>query len=242
MDRNGKSPLDYAARNGCDKVVSVLRGWEIVRDTYYDLGLAFFKAIEAGDIVVVIRLLEHLGLNTIKERATILISIRAGHVDILESILNLGADLSCPSLSPSDRIPLHQAIKHDRADMAKLLLDRGADIHMLDDKNRNATFEAFKAPNTDGLSHLIDRGIEIDCHDCEGNTVLHQVVVDGGYKHARLLINQDMIPKNAFNNEGLTPLHLAIRDGHFFIAEILLECQDVDVNIKATGRSAGWTP
>ena len=242
MDRNGKSPLDYAARNGCDKVVSVLRGWTIVRDTYYELSLAFFEAIEAGETHVVVRLLEHLGHNTIKERSTILISIRAGHLNILELILDQGADLSCPNLSPSDRIPLHQAIKHGRADMAKLLLDRGADIQTLDDKKRNATFETLKAPNTDGLSLLLDRGIEIDCDDCKGNTVLHQATVDGSDEHVQLLIDQDKIPKNAFNNEGLTPLHLAIRAQHWMLTHMLLECEDIDVNIKATGRAAGRTP
>ena len=242
MDRNGKTPLDYAARNGCDKVVSVLRGWMIVRDTYYELSLAFFEAIEAGETHVVVRLLEHLGHSTIKERSTILISIRAGQLNILELILNQGADLSCPNLSPSDRIPLHQAIKHGRADMAELLLDRGADIQTLDDKKRNALFETLKAPNTKGISLLLDRGINFDCRDSEGNTVLHQAAVDGLVEHARLLINKDMIPKNAFNNEGLTPLHLAARAGHFKVAYWLLKNEDIDVNTKATGRAAGWTP
>ena len=242
MDRNEESPLDYATQNGCDKVVSVLRGWTIVRNFYYELSLAFFEAIEAGEIHVVVRLLDHLSHSAIKERSTILISIRAGHLNILELILNQGADLSCPNLSPSDRIPLHQAIKHGRADMAELLLDRGADIQTLDDKKRNALFETLKAPNTDGLSLLIDRGIEIDCHDCEGNTVLHQAAMDGSVEHARLLIGQDMIPKNAFNDEGLTPLHLAIRAKQFEIAGMLIKCEGVDVNIEATGGAAGWTP
>ena len=241
-DRNGKSPLDYATQNGCDKAVSVLRGWTIVRDTYYELSLALFEAIGAGETDVVVRLLEHLDHNTIKDRSAVLISTCAGHLNILELILNQGADLSCPNLSPSDRIPLHQAIKHGRADMPKLLLDRGADIQTLDDKKRNALFETLKARNTKGISLLLDRGINFDCRDNEGNTVLHQAAMDGRVEHARLLNHGDIIPKNAFNNEGLTPLHLAARAEHFEIVYLFLKNKDIDVNIKATGQAAGWTP
>ena len=243
MDQNGKTPLYYAARNGCDKVLSVLQGSDQMRDNYYELELAFFEAIEAGEAHVVTCLLERLSRNTPREkRSPVLISIRAGHLDILEILLVQGWDSSCPGLLPSDRIPLHQAIKHGRADMAKLLLDRGADIQKRDDKKRNAIFETLKAPNMDGLPLLLDRGIHIHCSDSEGNTVLHQAAVDGPVEHARLLIYQGMISKTAFNNEGLTPLHLAIRAQQFEIADMLLECEEVDVNIKATGRVAGWTP
>lgn len=242
MDRNGKSPLYYAARNGCDKVISVLGRGDQMWDNYYELVLAFREAIEAGEAHVVIRLLEFMGRDNIRQRSTILLSIRAGHLNVLEILLVHGADLSCPVLSPSDRIPLHQAIKHGRADMAKLLLDRGADIQTLDDEERNAIFETLKAPNTDGLSLLLDRGINIDCCDREGNTILHQAAVDGAVEHVRLLIGQDMISKTAFNNEGLTPLHLAARAQQFEIANMLLACEGVGVNIEATGRAAGWTP
>ena len=66
--------------------------------------------------------------------------------------------------------------------------------------------------------------------------------MDGAVEHVRLLIGQDMISKTAFNNEGLTPLHLAARAQQFEIANMLLACEGVGVNIEATGRAAGWTP
>ena len=244
LDRNGKSPLYYAARYGGDNVISELRDTKKMPITSYELYLAFFEAIEAGNTHVVLRLLKHVAKNATTKTSTILISIRAGHLNILEILLDQGADLSCPDLLPSDQIPLHQAIKHGRADMAKLLLDRGADVHARDTKKRNAIFETLKAPNTDGLSLLLDRGILVNCRDWAGNSVLHQAAVDGRVEHARLLIDQDMIPTNAFNYDGLTPLHLAVRANQFEIAEMLLKCEGVDVNIEATagGGIAGWTP
>ena len=45
MDRNGKSPLYYAARNGHDKLISVLQRPYTSEDNYYELVLAFFEAI-----------------------------------------------------------------------------------------------------------------------------------------------------------------------------------------------------
>ena len=235
MDRNGKTPLYYAARNGFDVVILTLEAWQ---DGYHEheLGLAFLEAIEAGEADTVKCLLEEMNISLMMERSAILSSI-------LEILLDKWRRFPGPFLSPSERIPLHQAIKHGRSDMAKLLLDHGADIQMRDVKNRNATFETLKAPNTDGLSLLIDRGIRADCPDGAGDTVLHQAAVDGRVEHVRLLLAQDIIPKNAFNNDGLTPLHLAARADQFEIADMLLKCEGVDVNTEATGRiEAGWPP
>lgn len=242
IDRHGKSPLYYAARSGCNKAIYIFRGSGKMRDNYYEIALAFFEAIEAGNAHVVESLLVHMKKDTMRERPTTLISIRAGHLNILETIFARGAALSCPDFLPSDQIPLHQAIKRGRADMAELLLDRGAKIQTQDDKKRNAIFETLKAPNTDGLSLLLDRGIRIDCCDSEGNTVLHQAAVEGLVEHARLLIAKDMRSEHTFNDEGLTPLHLAVRAQQSEMVDMLLNSGKVDVNIEGRGRAAGWTP
>ena len=243
MDLNGKSPLYYAARNGRDEVISVFEDCDQMQDNYYELVLAFREAIEAGEAHVVIRLLEFVGQDTIREASITLLSIRAGHLDILETLWDHGANWKLLLVvSPSDRIALHQTIKHGRTDMAQLLLRRGANIQTLDDKKRNALFETLKAPNTDGLFLLLDHGIDVDCRDREGNTVLHQAAVDGAIEHTRVLICHGKISKTTFNDEGLTPLHLAARADQLEIADMLLKCEGVDVNTEATGRATGWTP
>ena len=140
----------------------------------------------------------------IRERSTTLVSIRAGHLDILELILVPGADLSCPDFSPSDRIPLHQAIKHNRADMAKLLLDHGADIPDAGRQETECDISNAQSTQYGRIVPLLNRGIHIDCPGREGNTVLHQAAVDDPVEHARLLIHQGMISKTTFNHEGLT--------------------------------------
>ena len=126
--------------------------------------------------------------------------------------------------------------------MAKLLLHHSADVQTLDDKRRNAIFQTLKAPNTDGLSLLLDRGIKTDCRDSEGNTVLHQAAMDGPAEHVRLLIYQGMISKTTFNHEGLTPLHLAVRAQQYEITDILLKFEEVDVNMSGIGQATEWTP
>ena len=240
MDRNGKSPLDYATRNGCHQVIKMLR--KQMRENYPELDPDLFDAITTGNAHVVVRLLEHMSRNTIRERSAIVLSIHAGHLNILEVLLLQGANPSCPDLFTSDRIPLHQAIRHGRADMAKLLLDRGADIQTPDDWKRNAIFETLKAPNTDGLSLLYHRGINIKCPDDWGDTVLHQAAENGAIEQARLLLYQGMIEKTTFNKEGLAPLHVAIRARRSEIVDMLLEFEEVKVNTQAIGHEAGRTP
>ena len=58
MDRNGKSPLYYAARNGYDKLISVLQRPCGSEDNYDELVLAFFQAIEAGEAYIAVCLLD----------------------------------------------------------------------------------------------------------------------------------------------------------------------------------------
>ena len=119
--------------------------------------------------------------------------------------------------------------------MAKVLLDRGADIYTRDDKKRNAIFETLKAPNTDGLSLLLDRGVRTDCCDSEGNTVLHQAAMDGAVEHARMLIDKGKVSKTTYNDEGLLPLHLAVRAPQSEMVDLLLNSGRVDVNVKRRG-------
>ena len=76
---------------------------------------------------------------------------------------------------------------------------------------------------------------EINIFVCNymGDFVLHQAARRGFVKHASLFLDQG-IKSNVCNAEGLTPLHLATKCGHYEVADLLVRKNAaVDVCDKA---------
>jgi ankyrin repeat protein len=78
-----------------------------------------------------------------------------GRADIVQRLLARGADLD----TDSRLSPLAFAIVHENTDMAKLLLDHGANIHAV---TFNATIPALMDGNSALLKLLIDHGLDVN--------------------------------------------------------------------------------
>lgn len=72
------------------------------------------------------------------------------------------------------------------------------------------------------------------------NTALHQAMIGGGLPLRILLFREDL-NVNAQNNDGYTPLHLAIHRGLIDSIKILLSIQGAAINLSITDNS-GATP
>ena len=201
---------------------------------------AFCDAAEAGKWDVIRNLLEE-GVNPDSKKdgkSAMIYAIHGGHEGILKLLLDTDACVSCPDLTPSDLIPLHQAIRCSNDNMATILLDYGANIETHDDLGRTALFETLKCHDIDGAVLLLGQGTSISSYDHKGNTVLHEAARRGTVEHASLFIDQG-IELDKFNEEGVTPLHLATRHGHYRIVNMLLR-KGADVNVL--DKNTEWTP
>lgn len=265
-DKKEKTPVYYAALNGNTEVVSLIseaiqneilpeqsgsadcssgrKGTVPVSKALGDpsaLEEAFCDTVEAGKLDVIVRLLEyHVNLADSKKRgkSALMFAIHGEHEKILEVLLDAGANLSCPDFSPSDQIPLHQAIRCSNENMVTILLDRGADVDTRDELHRTALFETLNPHSLDGALLLLDQGIDLSSCDHKGNTVLHEAICKSAFEHASLFIGQG-IQLNNFNSQGLTPLHLAAQHNHCSIVNDLLK-KGADIDI--IDRQTGWTP
>ena len=266
-DEKKKTPVYYAALNGNINIISLISTekteYEVLPELsgYADLSSgrngtvpmskdlgdpaaleeAFCDAAEAGKLDVIVTLLEyHVSLANSKKRgkSAMMFAIHGEYEKILDVLLNAEASLSCPEFSPSDQIPLHQAIRSSNENIVTMLLDHGADVQTRDELSRTALFETLDCHDLDGAVLLLDQGINLSSRDHKGNCVLHEAVRRGAFEHATLFIDQG-IELNEFNEEGLTPLHLAARQNHCRIVNDLLE---KGADIEITDRQAGWTP
>ena len=257
-DKKQKAPVYYAALNGNIKIISLIStellgsvdppsGRNGTVPMSKDLGdllaleEAFCDAAEAGKLDVIVKLLEyHVDLANSKKRgkSAMMFAIHGEHEKILDVLLNAEASLSCPDFSPSDQIPLHQAIRCSNENIVTMLLDHGADVQIRDELSRTALFETLDCHDLDVAVLLLDQGINLSSRDRKGNSVLHEAIRRGAFEHATLFIDQG-IELTELNEEGLTPLHLAARHNHCRIVNDLLE---KGADIEITDQQAGWTP
>eukprot|EP01064_Diplonema_japonicum_P035207 TRINITY_DN7552_c0_g2_i1.p1 TRINITY_DN7552_c0_g2~~TRINITY_DN7552_c0_g2_i1.p1 ORF type:complete len:259 (+),score=42.35 TRINITY_DN7552_c0_g2_i1:57-833(+) len=107
-------------------------------------------------------------LETYENGETVLHKCLHRHVRLVASLIGLGADVNadrCVDKSTS----LHIAVKHNKAELVKVLLSNGADVRLCDNKLRAPL---HYAPSYEIAKLLVDAGAVIDAKDYSGRTAL----------------------------------------------------------------------
>jgi ankyrin repeat protein len=127
--------------------------------------------------------------------------------------------------------PLHVAAVFNHVKVARMLLEKGADVNVKD-KDGDSSPLHFSAI----LGHmkiaklLLKNGADVNAKDKAGSSPLHIGVMNGWFELAKLLLEHGA-DVNAKDKDGNSPLHFAATYGHVKIARLLLE-HGADVNIK----------
>ncbi|XP_040901344.1 B-cell lymphoma 3 protein homolog [Toxotes jaculatrix] len=105
--------------------------------------------------------------------------------------------------------PLHLAVLRGLKDLARMLLDAGADINVMDIKSGHSPLmHAVEGNNTDMVHFLIENGCDVNGQSYSGNTALHSACGRGQVDTVRLLLKSgaDSSLKNYHND---TPVMVA---------------------------------
>uniref|UniRef100_A0A0K2UNZ5 Uncharacterized protein n=1 Tax=Lepeophtheirus salmonis TaxID=72036 RepID=A0A0K2UNZ5_LEPSM len=130
--------------------------------------------------------------------------------------------------------PLHSTLLYHNADNAKLLLQNGADLNLV---NALGRYPIHVADDPESLSLIINHDpSEVDRQDRNGNTPLHFAVVSKDKERVSLLISHSA-NVNIQNSSGSSPLHLV--NGDLEIAKSLLASGGADPNLP---DASGNTP
>jgi len=148
--------------------------------------------------------------------------------EIVELLIAKGADVNAKD--HQGQTPLRLAIfKEDSGEMAKLLLNNGADgnILSLSDKwsqwGETILFQVMSRSWNDVAELMIEKGVNVNAKNPgDGRTALHAAGLTGSKEMVELLIAKGA-DINAKDNIGIghTPLDIAVEKGHKEIADLL---------------------
>ncbi|XP_076593713.1 B-cell lymphoma 3 protein homolog [Chaetodon auriga] len=130
--------------------------------------------------------------------------------DCLSVVLSHSSSSKCLEIRNYEGLsPLHLAVLRGHKDLARMLLDAGADINAMDIKSgQSPLMHAVESNNADMVHFLIESGCDVNIQSYSGNTALHGACGRGQVDTVRLLLKSgaDSSLKNYHND---TPVMVA---------------------------------
>ncbi|XP_071491103.1 uncharacterized protein [Diadema antillarum] len=236
-DQHNKTPLHWAAEmDHVDIMKFFLQsgGNEHVNnpDTFERTALHY--AAERGNNTMIRLLLEHSAECDAKdgmEKTPVHVAAQAGYVHCVEELLRNTPDL----LNEDDRdgmTPLLTACYYGSHVVVMALLKMGADISKVNDEHRTALILAAANNHVMTMSLLIEHNCDINAIDKTKNTALH-LCCDAGHIAAANLLIRAGADQSCSNDQGFTPLELAIKREQGEIAAAIIKSKDWQVAMQS---------
>ena len=152
------------------------------------------------------------------------------YFDVMRYLLDHGADVGAQA-NTEHSTPLHLASYWGGFKVARLLLDRGVNIDVRDEKRRTPLHKVLtNLTNSisdsdyfaDAVRFLLDHGADLNAEDNNHSTPLHMISKYGNAKATQVLLEHGA-RVDALDSDHLTPLHVALRHGNGEVVWLLLE-------------------
>ena len=125
---------------------------------------------------------------------------------------------------------LHEVVRNNDEDIAKLLIEHGADVKSTDNNGVSILHDAALNGNLKMVRLLVERGADVNAKDDEGLTVLHYAAQSKSLKTIQWLVDQGL-DINEKTESGTTVLHYAAQSGSLKTVQWLVK-QGLDINAK----------
>lgn len=123
----------------------------------------------------------------------------SGHIEIVSLLLENGANIN-EQAGENESTPLGKAIHGKSYEVARYLLDRGANVETVFKLGFRALHLAVASKKPELIILLLNRGANINCQDDLGNTPLHMAASDKNKEAYQILVkkNADQTIRNLF--------------------------------------------
>ncbi|CAG08390.1 unnamed protein product, partial [Tetraodon nigroviridis] len=154
----------------------------------------------------------------------------AGHTDIVEFLLDVGAEVNLQDDVSLDQgriplrlvTPLHIAASAGREDIVRALISKGAQLNSVNQNGCTPLHYAASKDRYEIALMLLENGADPNATDRLESTPLHRASAKGNYRLIQLLLRQSA-STNIQDSQGNTPLHLACDEERVEAAKLLVE-------------------
>jgi ankyrin repeat protein len=164
----------------------------------------------------------------------------SGDLQQMRALLDAGGD---PNEKETEEHwpPLLEAAYHDHADVARLLLDAGADMSAPTEGGETPLLMAVQCGSLGVFRLLVERGYKMDAVRDNAAWMLTQAAGKGQIEMVRWLLAQG-VAVDASDDQGCTALTYAAHSGHLEVVEALLRAgADVNHRDNDTETVLMWT-
>uniref|UniRef100_A0A7S3D8B8 Uncharacterized protein n=1 Tax=Palpitomonas bilix TaxID=652834 RepID=A0A7S3D8B8_9EUKA len=178
---------------------------------------ALFAAAASGNVGVVTKLIDH-GAHAdghLGSGLPLSMAIQNGHFDVVRCLVTKGAKVNVPSQ------PLLLAIDKGHSDMVLFLLEAGAHPNLSNGKKQSALYKASLRGDTSVVEALLSKGASVNewDGDCSPVTAAAQRGHDDVLRRL-VCAGADV---NLSDDQGVTPLHVAVENSRVSCTKLLLE-------------------
>jgi hypothetical protein len=149
------------------------------------------------------------------------VAVKRGYVDILTTLLDKGGDPNAGASRRGTASPLHVAAA-TKADVAQLLISRGANKYAIDGLGEPPLFGAIRARELENVKLLADAQT-LKVENLRGQSALHIAAETGHPEIVAFLVEQSPLQVYAVDKALNTPLHVALAARKREVMEYLLE-------------------
>ncbi|KAF5552234.1 ankyrin repeat domain-containing protein [Fusarium napiforme] len=165
-----------------------------------------------------------------------ILALASGFTDAMAHLIREGS-FDMEDRSFANRTPLFwlASSEHGSNGITELLISRGADVSVVDDKGITPLNLASESGNTEVVRQLIESGADVSHETPDGYTPLSMASSKGFLELAKLLI-QEGADVNQVVANGYPPLLLAVWHNHTELAELLIDEGAEPIGIHLEGQ------